>query len=28
MARLRRHQVRSLSATAAKALHEANRGER
>jgi antitoxin (DNA-binding transcriptional repressor) of toxin-antitoxin stability system len=28
MARLRRHQVRSLSAAAAKALHDANRGAR
>jgi antitoxin (DNA-binding transcriptional repressor) of toxin-antitoxin stability system len=28
MARLRRHQGRPLSAAAAKALHESNRGER
>jgi antitoxin (DNA-binding transcriptional repressor) of toxin-antitoxin stability system len=28
MARLRRHQARSLSTAAAKALHDANRGER
>jgi antitoxin (DNA-binding transcriptional repressor) of toxin-antitoxin stability system len=28
MARLRRHQPRALSARAAKALHDANRGER
>jgi antitoxin (DNA-binding transcriptional repressor) of toxin-antitoxin stability system len=28
MARLRRHQTRALSTAAAKALHDANRGER